>query len=365
MNNTNIPAETLNARRSLKRRFKAKGVTLGVLSGISCGLFSTFVIIGQGHGEWADWYGDNNAGLSFFAITFIIGIMGSGINDACSGIWTLIIAAGKGKLGDFGRCVKSKPGVIVMVAAVIGGCGAGGTYIVALQLGGSSIVPFAALCPAIGAVLARIFFKQDLSVHKVIGIIIYISATIMIGSTGMTGDAKPGMILGCMVAFVTALCWAIEGVVVGYTVTLMDYEIGIAIRQCTSGVVNLLIIIPILCLIDGQTGLYSTVLGGALGDWSAMKFFIISGFFDVFAYSLWYKGNNMCGAALGLAANGAYSFWTPFFCFTIAGLVFGQPGWEMPVINWIAAVLMVVGIAVIAINPKSLFKKGGEENVTS
>ena len=67
------------------------------------------------------------------------------------------------------------------------------------------------------------------------------------------------------------------------------------------------------------------------------------------AYSFWYKGNSMCGAALGMVCNGAYSFWGPFFCMLILGLVDGQ---------WIAAVVMIGGIALVGnLNPLNFFKR--------
>lgn len=31
------------------------------------------------------------------------------------------------------------------------------------------------------------------------------------------------------------------------------------------------------------------------------------------AFSFWHKGSSMYGAALGMACNGMYTFWGPFF----------------------------------------------------
>lgn len=76
----------------------------------------------------------------------------------------------------------------------------------------------------------------------------------------------------------------------------------------------------------------------------------------MFAYSLWYKGNSMVGAALGMAASGAYSFWGPFFSWIILGVIAGRDGWTIPVIGWVAAVVMIIGIFTIAMNPLDLFR---------
>ena len=58
-----------------------------------------------------------------------------------------------------------------------------------------------------------------------------------------------------------------------------------------------------------------------------------------------------------MACNGAYSFWGPFFMWLILGVVVGQEGWTIPPIAWVAAVVMVFGILMIAMNPLDLLKK--------
>ncbi|WP_129855741.1 hypothetical protein [Bifidobacterium animalis] len=47
--------------------------------------------------------------------------------------------------------------------------------------------------------------------------------------------------------------------------------------------------------------------------------FAILGFFAMPAYSFWYKGNSMCGTALGMACNGTYAFREPFFIWLLLG----------------------------------------------
>jgi hypothetical protein len=68
----------------------------------------------------------------------------------------------------------------------------------------------------------------------------------------------------------------------------------------------------------------------------------------------------MCGAALGMSCNGMFSFWGPFWCWILLGVIYGIPGWTMPPVAWLAAVMMVVGIFTIAMNPLDLFKRERE-----
>ncbi|MDR0884956.1 MAG: hypothetical protein LBN22_01090 [Clostridiales Family XIII bacterium] len=359
MNETSLQLDPRAARmkHQLDTSFFKKGLTVAILSGMCYGLYSAFLMYATGQGVWADWYGVNVAGLSTFTIVYILGALASAINDTCSAIWCLIIAGVKGKLGDFLRCLKTKPGLVMIVCALIGGPIASTAYIVALQMAGSIIIPITALCPAIGAILGRILFKQELNARMIAGVAICVGASIMIGSTSMGGDAPEGLLLGVLIAFIAALGWGIEGCVAGYGTTLIDYEIGIAIRQSTSGLSNLIILLPIMSIMGGDIALAPKLIGAAVTSGPAMLFFVVSGFFALFAYSLWYKGNSMCGAALGMACNGAYSFWGPFFCWIILGLFFKQDGWMLQPIAWAAAIVMFIGICLIAFNPLDFLKK--------
>jgi len=349
-------ANAVAAKKKLSSQFFKKGITVAILSGMCYGLYSAFITLGMSNGIWGDWYGVNTAALSAFVVTYMLGALGSALNDTISAIWCLGIAAAKGKLGDFFRTLSTKPGRMMMLAALLGGPIASTAYIVALQMAGSIVIPITALCPAIGAIMARILFKQKLTPRMLLGIAICFAATLMIGGTGFLADAPEGLLLGILIAFIAAFGWGLEGCIAGYGTSMIDYEIGITIRQCTSGLSNLIILLPIMGLMAGNIGLAPSLVIQAVSSGPAMIWFIVSGFFAVFAYSLWYKGNSMCGAALGMACNGAYSFWGPFFCWLILGVFVGQDGWALAPIAWAAAIVMALGILIISMNPLDLFK---------
>lgn len=354
----NNGAAAIAAKQSLASKFYKKGIIIAILSGVFYGLYSAFLTLGMSSGVWADWYGPNEAALSAFVITFMLGALGSAINDSVSAIWSWGVLISKGKVKDFFRTIKTKPGKIMIVAALIGGPIAGTAYVIALQLAGPIVIPITAMCPAIGAILARILFKQKLTSRMMFGVALCFLASFMIASTSLGGDAPTNLALGILIAFIAALGWGLEGCVAGFGTSMIDSEIGITIRQTTSGLANLLILVPLFGLMaGGGIELTTTLIGDALTSFEAMKWFVLSGLFAMIAYSFWYKGNSMCGAALGMACNGAYSFWGPFFCWLIIGVFAGQEGWTLPPIAWAAAIVMVFGILLIAMNPLDLFRK--------
>jgi len=366
MNSTSgLPDRAVELKQKLNRSYFIKGITIATLSGMCYGLYSAFITRGMGTGVWGDWYGIHETGI----MILLLGALGSAVNDSVSALWCVLIAGVKGKLGDFVRCLRSKPGRVMILCALAGGPVASTAYIVALQMAGSVIIPITALCPAIGAILGRLIFKQALTPRMLVGVFICVGASIMIGSVSFGGEAAPGVFAGCLIALIAAFGWGVEGCIAGFGTTLIDYEIGITIRQTTSGLSNLIILVPTISLLAGNIGLAQEFVSKALSDGPAMMFFVISGFCALFAFSLWYKGNSMCGAALGMACNGAYSFWGPFFCWIVLGLFFKEDGWMLAPIAWIGAIVMFFGILLIAVDPFAplarLIKRGEGHDETA
>ena len=297
-------ATVFEAKRKLAGQFRRRGMAVATMSGVAYGVYTAFMTLAMTMGVWAVWYGENS-GLSDFAKMFLLGALGAATTDTCSAIWALLIAGFKGKLGDFARSITTKPGAVLIGAAVIGGPLASTCYVLGLQSAGSIIVPISALCPAIGAILSRFLYKQPLTPRMVLGIFICFAASAMIGSTGLADNAPPNLFLGLMFGFLAAFGWGLEGCVGGYATSMVDPEIGITIRQVTSGLTNLLVLVPLFAMFGGADAF--TMVRTAFTDTQAMPWFAVAGFGAYFAFMLWYKGNAMCGTALGMSCNGAFS----------------------------------------------------------
>lgn len=360
-------------REERKRKYFVRGIAFAVASGICYGLYTGFLTLAETQGVWGEWFagaewGDRQAALSAFVITFALAALAAGINDLISGIWSVLVCAKNRQLGDFWKTMKSKPGLVMMVCAAIGGPFATIAYIIGLNSATAAgnpgvIVPIAALNCAIGAVLGRIFFRQTLNAHKVVGIAICLLAAALIGGTSFAAMG-PEALMGCLFAFLAAFGWGFEGCVAGFGTILIDYRIGIAIRQVTAGVLELFVVFPLLMVFGGGMELLGAVSSAAATS-PALLFFLISGFFAMPAFSFWYKGNSMCGTALGMACNGMYAFWGPFFIWIILGVLnIGGMAADYPPLSsmqWIGALIMVVGIFCIAVNPAELFRSNKKE----
>ena len=360
----------LAAKQVQEKSYRKKGIFIALMSGFLYGGYTAFLTQGMASGIWVDYYGGTGvaAGLSAFAVVYTLSAVGAAVNDICSAVWSLIYAAIIGRLGDFTRSINTKPGRILILAAIIGGPLASTAYVIGLQMAGSIIVPIAALNAAIGAIIGRIIYKQKLSGGMILGIVICFTAAVIIGLfgygipkdglAGIFGNMSGEAVIGIIAAFCAALGWGIEGAVGGYACCMVDTEIAICIRQCTSGIVNAVILCSLLAMIGGDgIGSGLVLVGHALADGPSIWMFIVAGIFASWSFKFWYKGASMCGAALGMGCNGTYAFWGPLYCLVVCGFIFGGEGWNIAWPGWVGAITMVIGIFVLAISQQKATEK--------
>ena len=356
----------LEARKQMALAFRKKGIFIALLSGFLYGGYTAFLTQGMASGVWAGWYGAKS-GLTAFAVVYILSAVGAAVNDICSAIWSLFYAGLIGRLGDFARALQTKPGKILIVAAIIGGPLASTCYVIGLQMAGSIIVPIAALNAAIGAIIGRFLYKQKLTGGMIGGILICFAAAVIIGLfgygipedgiAGIVGNMSGEAALGMAAAFLAALGWGIEGAVGGYACCMVDTEVAICIRQVTSGIVNAVVLCSLLSIIGGESiGAGITLVGQALTDAPSVWMFFVAGIFASWSFKFWYKGASMCGAALGMGCNGTYAFWGPAYCLVICGLIFKGDGFMLAWPAWVGALIMVGGILLLAITQDRDYK---------
>ena len=269
-------------------------------------------------------WGGGRAALGAFPVTFALPALAAGLNDLLSGAWALLVCAREGQLGDLWATLRSRPGLVMVLCAVIGGPCATICYVIALTGAAAAgnpgvIVPIAALNCTIGAVLGRILFRQRLEVHALAGIAVCLAAGAIIGGASFA-SMGPDALTACAFALLAAFGWGFEGCVAGFDTALIDHRVGIVIRQVAAGTVELAVVFPALMALSQDPAGAPQLLGAALAG-PVLGIFALSGLFAMPAYALWYKGNSMCGTALGMACNSTYAFWGPFFIWIIMGVL--------------------------------------------
>jgi drug/metabolite transporter (DMT)-like permease len=322
-----ISANVLKANAN--KKFRKTGISMGVLSGLTYGLYSTFVVIASMKAPLA-----GAAGL--FAAPYIA----SALNDSLAAIWLLIYNTLTGRIREIGRSLRTFPGFIVILGALVGGPIASGAFLMGLAMAGAYAIPISALYSLFGAVFARIILKQKITPRVGVGMLICIVGAIIIN--WVKPESGSNFTLGIICAFVAAIGWALEGVLAAFGSAMIDSDIAINIRQAVSGIVDIFVILPIV----GALGLFqSTLAAGTPVMWLA-----IAGLCAAVSFLCWYKANSTIGCAVGMSLNITYVFWGVLFSILFLGSAI------TPTIV-IGSVVILLGAVLVSMNPLTLFKK--------
>ncbi|EXG83880.1 putative membrane protein [Clostridium sp. ASBs410] len=315
-----------------RKKFKAIGVTTGLISGLMYGLYTTFVLI-------AGYYKPLAGAVGLFAAPYVT----SGLNDLFAGIWLTAYNVKTGRIREIGRSLRLFPGKIILIGSLVGGPIASGAYLMGLAMAGAYAIPISAMYILFGALFARIFLKQKIVPRVGIGMVICVVGAIVINWVKPEGSTN--FTLGIICAFVAAIGWALEGVFAAYGSAMLDTDVVINIRQLLSGIVDLIVILPMV----GGMGL----LKGTLFTLPPVMWLLVSGLCAAISYLCWYKSNSTIGCAMGMSLNITYAFWGVLFCI----LFLKQP--LTPTII-IGSIIIILGAVLVSVDPFELLIKKEE-----
>lgn len=271
---------------------------------------------------------------------FLAPFVSTFLHDACSAVWSAVYNGIHGNLKNVWYVLtKTKSGKFVVIAAVIGGPAGMTGYVMAVNYMGASIGAVAsAVFPAIGAVLAYFFLKENMQWYRWILLLIT-----LLGVYGLSYSPEldtSNFILGVTGAFMCAFGWGIEAVILAKC--LQDPEVkdeyALQIRQTTSALVYGVMILPGLKgwgftvrLFTGNTGWLLPIIAFAA-------------FFATISYLFYYKAIASIGASKAMALNVSYSAWA--IVFTV--LILHDTSVLTPATILCAAVVIVCGILAAA-----------------
>ena len=216
--------------KAVSKKFRFAGISNGLISGLTYGIYSTLVIVASGYDPLI-----SAAGL--LAAPFVC----SGLNDFFAGLWLLIYNWKQGRLKELGRTLNTKPGKMLVIGFLLGGPIANGAYLVGLAMAGAYAIPISATCSLFGSLFAWIFLKQRPTKRVVGGMVLCVMGAIIINFVKPEG--APNFTLGIICALIAALAWGLEGVFSSFGGAMIDTDVAVNLRELISGVVTLLLII--------------------------------------------------------------------------------------------------------------------------
>ncbi|MCH3949309.1 MAG: DMT family transporter [Olsenella sp.] len=271
--------------------------------------------------------------LAAFTSTFL--------HDASSAVFAFAYMGIRRKLGETWRTLRSKSGLVILGAALIGGPIGMTGYVLAINnIGPAYTAAISAFFPAYGAALATVVLKERMRPYQWAGLAACLVAVAVLGWTPV--DGVPGSwTMGIIGALVCVFGWGTEAVVIdwGLRNASVDDECAMQIRQTTSAVTYALVILPLL-------GGWPSAIEALTS--SAMPVIALAALSGTVSYLLYYKAIAAIGASRAMALNITYSAWAIPFSLLLLG--------TMPDVRGVVcAVVIILGAITAATDVKTLF----------
>lgn len=266
--------------------------------------------------------------LATFTSTFL--------HDACSAVFSFTYMAIRRKLVLTWKTLRSRQGLVIVCAALIGAPVGMTGYVMAINnIGAAYTAAISAFFPAWGAFLAAIFLKERMRPLQWAGLVACVVGVAALGYSPV-GNIPGDWLAGVTGALVCVFGWGTEAVVIdwGLRNAEVDDECAMQIRQTTSALTYALVIIPLLggwdCTLDIITS-------------SAMPVIALAALLGTASYLFYYRAIALIGASRAMALNITYSAWAIPFSLLLLGTVPEPRG-------VVCAIAIIVGAVVAATN---------------
>ena len=237
-------------------------------------------------------------------------LTGAFLHDAASAIILLVYMAVRGRLRDTLAAVRTRSGKAVMLAALLGGPVGMSGYLIAINnIGPGYTAIISTFYPAFGTLLAFLLLKERMRPGQIIALLVALAAVAVSGwsSDAPTGSALLGVLgaLGCVIG------WGSEAVLLAWGMRddAVDNETALHIRQTTSGLTYLLVVIPV------SGSFHFAVRQAAVS--TATGVVALAALTGAASYLFYYKAIDTIGASRGMALNISYSAWAVVFALVL------------------------------------------------
>ncbi|MGL4875959.1 MAG: DMT family transporter [Clostridium sp.] len=252
---------------------------------------------------------------------------------------------------------KTKKGKAVAIAALVGSPIGMSAYLLAIKY---ATTPYASsisvIYPGVGAILSYFILKEKLSKRAVLGIAVSLFGSFMLGFNP-AGDVPSTFVLGIVCAIVAVFGWALEGVIVGFAMKHIKDEEHIeatpqqflCLRYFIATVTYAVIVLP---AVGGYTMAGQIIQRGLVWQYAGIAIL------GAITYLSWYKAVDLIGAAMGTALNSTAALWVIIFTAILPKIIPGFTAGQAitpTIVIW--GIVIVLGVFIFAIDPKSFKKK--------
>ena len=235
-------------------------------------------------------------------------LAGAVLHDVACSVILLVYMAIRGRLKDTWKGLRTRPGMSVVVAALLGGPIGMSGYLIAIDnIGPGLTAIISTFYPALGTLLAFVLLKERMAPRQIAALLVALAAIV---ATGWSATSEPieggNAILGVAGALACVIGWGSEAVILtwGMRDEAVDNEVALQIRETTSAVVYLFIVAPIAGVFGFTLHSLAHLSAGVVA---------LAGLAGTASYLFYYKALSAIGASRGMALNISYSAWAIIF----------------------------------------------------
>ncbi len=179
--------------------------------------------------------------------------------------------------------------------------------------------------PVVGAVLARLWYRERISTRAALGMAIIILGGVVIYAPGLFGEldgGRPLAWLGYLGGVMSAIGWGSEGAVAGRAMDVSDPDVGIHCRFSFEVLFWGLLVLPLLAWL-GDFPIASLVRDSVLNP-RALLWIVLAAACHAYCYTSFYKSFSLIGVGRGEAIGNLYAVFALLF---IAAFTLQFPAW--------------------------------------
>ncbi|MDY3740414.1 MAG: DMT family transporter [Selenomonadaceae bacterium] len=235
-------------------------------------------------------------------------IIAGGIHDIFAAIWILLYMKYKGKLVDVFEKIKTKSGLVVILAALLGGPVGMSSYVSAINyIGAGYTAVISSTFPAVGAVMAWIFLKESMSKIQILGTVLCVLGIMIMGYLPYIGVSGSISLVGILYAVLCCFSWSSEAVICSWGMKndVINEEMALLIREWSSAIVYIILLCSILS--DEVFSIYTCF------EYSPFLYIFIASMCGILSYLCYYRTIKDKGVCTGMVLDVTYSVWAIIF----------------------------------------------------
>lgn len=266
-------------------------------------------------------------------------LAGAVLHDVACAVILLAYMAVRGRLKDTWKGLRTRPGISVVVAALLGGPIGMSGYLIAIDnIGPGLTAIISTFYPALGTLLAFVLLKERMAPRQIAALLVALAAIV---ATGWSATSEPieggNAVLGVVGALACVIGWGSEAVILtwGMRDEAVDNEVALQIRETTSALVYLFIVAPIAGVFGFTLHSLAHLSAGVVA---------LAALAGTASYLFYYKALSAIGASRGMALNISYSAWAIIFALAF-------PPHTIPTLTQVICCVVILVGTVLAATP--------------